>query len=533
MLLACQGWAVELEAVQTDLGQVEQQISQWEGEWDSSQSEFHRQLLQQQIIDAATALGERLDRFVAQGVASHTLEQTDWAVTILFAESQYLQRRLKNASLAIRGAYERYELATTEQELLVWVSFNDMFAYLNWLLLQRADNIQSLGQLNVDTDKEQRSFAQELDQYARYLSLAIRSSAHQQEILNREMKRLPAEQRTELKARLEGHARLVRTGVDSLRDLVKIMASMGLDPTPFNELIFKTTGDLVEAVSSWGAAKTVLKGLLEEMQLWAQDNLNGILSRLMVFALILGAAVLFARFCRHLVEKAVHHERSKLSSLVQDFLVGITGRLVFVIGLLWALAQVGLDLTPLLTGLGVAGIVIGFALQDTLSNFASGVMILIYRPFDVGDYVEAAGVAGKVGKMSLVNTTIRTFDNQVFVVPNAKIWTDTIKNITAERVRRVDMEFGIAYEDDLEHAEQVLTGIVAAHPLILATPETTIKLHRLGDSSVDFIVRPWVKTEDYWEVYWDITRTVKLRFDAEGLSIPYPQRQLHLTDNSE
>lgn len=199
-----------------------------------------------------------------------------------------------------------------------------------------------------------------------------------------------------------------------------------------------------------------------------------------------------------------------------------------VLGILVGLSQLGLNLTPVLTGFGIAGVIIGFALQDTLSNFAAGMMLLIYKPFDVGDFVFAGGVDGKVSHMSLVNTTIKTFDNQIIIVPNSKIWGDVIKNVTHERVRRVDMIFGIGYGDDLLKAESVLTDIVTTHPAVLRTPEPAIKVHTLNTSSVDFIVRPWVKTEDYWDVYWDVTKEVKLRFDREGISIPFPQQDVHL-----
>jgi len=197
-------------------------------------------------------------------------------------------------------------------------------------------------------------------------------------------------------------------------------------------------------------------------------------------------------------------------------------------GLLMALSQIGISLGPMLAGLGVAGFIVGFALQDSLSNFAAGAMILLYRPYDVDDFVEVAGASGLVKEMSLVSTTILTFDNQTLVVPNSKIWGDVIKNVTAQKVRRVDLEFGIGYSDDIEHTEKVLAEIIAEHDLILAQPETLIKLHTLGDSSVNFIVRPWTLTENYWRVYWDILREVKLRFDREGISIPFPQRDVHL-----
>jgi small conductance mechanosensitive channel len=182
----------------------------------------------------------------------------------------------------------------------------------------------------------------------------------------------------------------------------------------------------------------------------------------------------------------------------------------------------------MLAGLGVAGFVIGFALQDTLGNFAAGGMILIYRPYDVDDYVEVAGASGFVKEMSLVSTTIATFDNQTLVVPNSKIWGDVIKNVTAQKVRRVDLTFGIGYGDDIPHAEKILRAIVEENEQVLSRPDAQVHLHELADSSVNFVVRPWVRTEDYWQVYWDITREVKMRFDREGISIPFPQRDVHV-----
>ena len=179
-----------------------------------------------------------------------------------------------------------------------------------------------------------------------------------------------------------------------------------------------------------------------------------------------------------------------------------------------ALSQVGFSLGPVHAGVGVAGFILGFALQDTLSNIAAGLMVLFYRPYDVGDLIEASGVTGKVSNMSLVSTTILTFDNQTMVVPNNKIWGDVIKNVTSQRTRRVDLGVGISYSDDIVKAERVLKDIVESDARVLIHPETIIKVNELGDSSVNFIVRPWVKTSDYWPVYWDLTRAVKLRFEA-------------------
>ena len=219
---------------------------------------------------------------------------------------------------------------------------------------------------------------------------------------------------------------------------------------------------------------------------------------------------------------------SNQSKLLSDFLVGMTFRIVMSIGIIVGLAALEVNIGPLLAVIGAAGFVVAFALQNTLSNFASGIMIMLYRPFDVNDVVEVAGITGKVSHLNLVSTTITTFDNKSMVVPNNEIWGNIITNATASTERRVDMLFGISYEDNIDHATQVLEEIVAAHPLVLTTPAPVIQLHELADSSVNFICRPWTKTSDYWTVYWDITRSVKVRFDAENLSIPYPQQDIHI-----
>jgi small conductance mechanosensitive channel len=218
----------------------------------------------------------------------------------------------------------------------------------------------------------------------------------------------------------------------------------------------------------------------------------------------------------------------QISHLLRRMIVATVRNLVVIIGVLLAISQLGISLGPLLAGLGIAGFIIGFALQDTLSNFASGIMILLYRPFDVGDVVDAGGVSGKVSHMSLVNTTFMTFDNQKLVVPNNKIWEGVITNLTAQRTRRVDLVFGISYDDDIEKAETILREVVDAHDAVLDDPEPLIKVHELGDSSVNFIVRPWVNTDDYWNTYWDLTKAVKQQFDKEGISIPFPQRDVHV-----
>lgn len=221
----------------------------------------------------------------------------------------------------------------------------------------------------------------------------------------------------------------------------------------------------------------------------------------------------------------------RLSILLRNFISSTVRRVVLGIGLIVALAAFGVKVGPLMAIIGAAGFIIAFALQDTLSNFASGIMILLYRPFDEGDVVDVAGVNGKVDSLNLVNVTIKTFDNQVVIVPNNSVWGGIITNVSGSKTRRVDMVFGIGYDDDISKAQRILEEIVSSHELVLNDPEYTIKLNELADSSVNFICRPWVKTPDYWTVYWDITRAVKERFDQEGITIPYPQRDVHVVES--
>ena len=217
---------------------------------------------------------------------------------------------------------------------------------------------------------------------------------------------------------------------------------------------------------------------------------------------------------------------------VDETLVGFTESILYyillVVVLIAAAEQVGINTTSMLTVLGAAGLAVGLALKDSLSNFASGVMLVMFRPFGVGDFVNAGGVSGSVKKITIFNTVLTTPDNQRVIVPNGSITSGVITNVTANDTRRVDLVFGIGYDDDIPKAKRLLEEIVSADERVLKDPAPLIAVHELADSSVNFVVRPWVRTSDYWNVYWDLTEQVKLRFDAEGVSFPFPQQDVHL-----
>lgn len=220
------------------------------------------------------------------------------------------------------------------------------------------------------------------------------------------------------------------------------------------------------------------------------------------------------------------------SILLRKFLVVTARRLVMVIGLFIGLSALEINIGPMLAVVGAAGFVIAFALQNSLSNFASGILMLIYRPFDIGDMINVAGTLGQVETMNLLSTQLRTPDNQLVIVPNNSVWGDVIVNVTGITERRIDLVFGIGYGDDIDKTQAILEDIVNGDERVLKDPAPIVKLHELADSSVNFVCRPWVRPDDYWDVYWDITREVKRRFDAEGVSIPFPQQDIHIYQES-
>ncbi|PKG79757.1 mechanosensitive ion channel protein [Shewanella sp. Actino-trap-3] len=333
---------------------------------------------------------------------------------------------------------------------------------------------------------------------------------------------------TEQKANVVALKERLEQSSSTLAVSAAILETLGQDVAQFKQTLFSVSGDITQDVLNFSVASNLLQGWAKVIKDQTINNGPSLTFKILVFLFILFVASLVAKIVTKIIAKTVRASKLQFSQLLQEFFISLSSKMVFAVGLLIALSQLGFELGPLLAGFGIAGVIIGFALQDTLSNFASGMMILIYRPFDVGDLINAANVTGRVSHMSLVSTTIKTLDNQRLIVPNNKIWGDTINNITAEHQRRVDMTFGISYSDNVEHAETILKSIVEQHPKVQAHPEPMVKLHTLGESSVDFIVRPWVTPDDYWEVYWDITREVKIRFDAEGISIPFPQRDVHI-----
>jgi small conductance mechanosensitive channel len=250
--------------------------------------------------------------------------------------------------------------------------------------------------------------------------------------------------------------------------------------------------------------------------------------RAFLFVLIVGVFALIGALVGRVVRASVTSPRFGFSQLLQRTLISSSARIFLLIGLLIALGQVGVDVGTLLAGVGIAGLVIGFALQDSLANFASGFMILFYRPFDVGDFIEAAGVQGVVRQMTFASTTVHTYDNQTLVVPNRRVWGDAIRNVTEKTTRRVDLSFPIAFDEDVERVDALMREILASQVSVLDDPPPVVEVHSVQESHLELAVRPWVKTEDYWTTRWNVNREVVTRLRREGIRLQAPRRDVRI-----
>lgn len=238
-----------------------------------------------------------------------------------------------------------------------------------------------------------------------------------------------------------------------------------------------------------------------------------------------------AKLLNRLAIKAM--QRGRLDPLLVKFLGNILHALMLIFVVLAAISQVGIQTTSLIAVIGAAGLAVGLALQGSLANFAAGVLVIIFRPYKIGDYVEAGGVAGTIDDVQIFTTELTTPDNRRIIVPNGQMMNGAITNYSSHDIRRVDLVVGVGYDDDIDIVRRVLEEVVADDPRVLADPAPNIRMSAMGDSSVSWIVRPWVKAADYWDVHWEMTEAIKRRFDAEGIRIPFPQRDVHVYHHGE
>ena len=262
-------------------------------------------------------------------------------------------------------------------------------------------------------------------------------------------------------------------------------------------------------------------------KIWELVTLYGLKVIAALAILIIGKWI--AKIFKTIVNKAL--SLRNVDATIVSFVASMTYYLLLIVFVLAALSQLGVQTTSFVAIIGAAGLAIGLALQGSLANFAAGFLMIIFRPFKVGDYIEGAGTAGTVEQIQIFTTQLKTPDNKTVIIPNASLTSDNIVNYSSKGTRRCDLVFGIGYEDDIDKAKKILQDLIEADERILKDPAPLIAVSELADSSVNFVVRPWVKSNDYWAVYFDLTEKGKKRFDEEGISIPFPQRDVHVYEH--
>jgi small conductance mechanosensitive channel len=260
-------------------------------------------------------------------------------------------------------------------------------------------------------------------------------------------------------------------------------------------------------------------------------NLDASLIQVFAYRLVTAGLIFFvgrwiARFITDVVRRMF--ARTDMEDTLEHFLCNLIYGVLLVVVVIATVNQLGIQTTSLLAVLGAAGLAVGLSLQGSLSNFASGVLIIAFRPYKVGDFIEGGGVSGTVEEVQIFTTVLKSPDNKRIIVPNSQIMNAEIVNYSSNETRRVDLVIGCGYSDDLDKVRKVLEDIVAADDRVLKEPATNIAVVELGDSSVKFVVRPWVNGSDYWPVHFALTEQIKKRFDEEGIAIPYPQRDVHV-----
>ena len=264
-------------------------------------------------------------------------------------------------------------------------------------------------------------------------------------------------------------------------------------------------------------------------KIWELITLYGLKAVTAIVVLIVGRWI--AKGLTSLTEKLMN--KRQIDPTIVSFVANLTYIALLVFVVLAALGQLGIQTTSFIAVIGAAGLAIGLALQGSLSNFAAGFLMIIFQPFKVGDYIEGAGVAGTVEMIQIFTTQLLTPDNKTVIIPNASLTAGNITNYSVKGTRRVDLVMGIGYGDDIDHAKKVISDVLAKDKRILKDPATTIGVVELADNSVNLAVRPWVKADDYWGVYFDLSENIKKSFDSEGISIPFPQRDVHIYKHNE
>lgn len=266
---------------------------------------------------------------------------------------------------------------------------------------------------------------------------------------------------------------------------------------------------------------------------WFTENQSMLLATLIQFVIAI-AIFIIGKFAAKLISSATKKvlKHKNFDDTVISFIASLVYGLVVIVAFIAAISHLGFNTTSLVAIVGAAGLAIGLALQGSLSNFASGILLISLKPFKAGDFVEIAGTAGVIEEVHVFSTQLRTGDNKTVIIPNGGITNGNITNYSAKPTRRIDLVIGVGYNADLKITKQILNDVVSSHALVLKDQAITIGVSELADSSVNFVVRPWVKTSDYWPVHFDLLETIKIELDKAGIEIPFPQLSVHVNQEN-
>jgi len=501
-----------------------------------------RDMEELQIIDAQvelrvgalnTHLGELMEIIEELDAADLPAEKPKRAARrILRSARHLLWKNLERDRAAVRRQTEKVRSAPPEERLAEERKLTTLSDSLNKDFNSVFVLSEYQSRLGIDVTKDLARLDRLLEDRIERVAGELKVATEKLNALKGKIGQVKPEEAAILKKGLPALEEAQHRAVRDLTDMVDVGENRGMDVDRYKKLLIQSTG----AASVGMLNRKVAVGLVHDAIKDAADRLATLtpllIFRAVVFAVIVLIFWIVARLAAAVVRKTIHRPGAHMPQLLRGTVVTATRNTILIVGVVVALSQSGVKVGPILAGLGIAGFIVGFALQDTLSNFAAGMMILIYRPFDVGDAVETAGVFGKVVRVSVVSTTIDTFDNQRHIIPNRQVWGNVITNRTARETRRVDLIFFTGHDADVEQVEGILDEVVRSHPKVLEEPSAIIRLQRVTEMGLEFVVRPWTSTTDYWTVFRDLTREIKIRFDAEGVPPPTSRREVFLHEKS-
>ena len=518
----------EAERLEAEIGEAIADIRAMNEEARGAKGE-DRRVIEKQLMSRKLAVlaevGQLVDNVVAQEAAGLDAEASrKAALHVLHPLPRAIRTNLNAGRERLDELRDELEVAPAEERVGLTRKVDRQATWVNDLYTAYFEQVGRLEVLGHDVGSERAELTKRLERHA--ADEAARLELHLEglrELIAAEGESPQGEAAKQLRA-LENQR---DTSLEALHQATELLGELGVDTTAYDQLVIVATGEVTVDIFRPEVSLGLVRRWVGEAREWITRNGPNVLVRMILIITILAGFWLLSRLLRPLIDRMLDGRRGT-SQLMRTVMASLIANSVFVLGVFFALSQLGVEVGHMLAGLGIAGFVVGFALQDSLSNFAAGMMILGYRPYDVGDLIEAGTVFGKVSHMSLVSTTVLTLDNQTLIVPNAKIWGDVIRNVTHQNRRRVDITIRIPYSQDVAEAERLLQGIVDGHPKILDDPAPLVKLHGLGEYAMEIVTRSWTATSDYWEVHWDVTRAAKDAFDAAGISLAVPQAEVRV-----